>query len=98
MSRIEKAMEQAAQIRKGKVAAGEFQIQQPERRPVHTPPPVEIVTGRFVPSNPFIVNMNDPHSPIVEEFRKLKSALVNLTTRDVFKNTILVTSSVPNEG
>jgi receptor protein-tyrosine kinase/non-specific protein-tyrosine kinase len=42
--------------------------------------------------------MNDPYSPIVEEFRKLKSALVKLTTGDVFKNTVLVTSSVPNEG
>jgi receptor protein-tyrosine kinase/non-specific protein-tyrosine kinase len=98
MSRIEKAMEQAAQLRKGTVAPTASKIQQPERRPVHTPPPVAAVTDKFVPSSPFLVDMNDPYSPIVEEFRKLKSALVKLTTGDVFKNTVLVTSSVPNEG
>jgi receptor protein-tyrosine kinase/non-specific protein-tyrosine kinase len=98
MSRIEKAMEMAAQLRKGAVAPTASKIQQPERRPVHTPPQVVTVTERFVPSSPFLVDMNDPYSPIVEEFRKLKSALVKLTTGDVFKNTVLVTSSVPNEG
>jgi receptor protein-tyrosine kinase/non-specific protein-tyrosine kinase len=98
MSRIEKAMELAAELRKGAVAPTASKIQQPERRPVHTPPPVVTVTERVVPSSPFLVNMNDPYSPIVEEFRKLKSALLKLTMGTVFKNTILVTSSVPNEG
>jgi receptor protein-tyrosine kinase/non-specific protein-tyrosine kinase len=98
MSRIEKAMERAAQLRQDTAAPAAPQIQQPERRPVHTPPPAAAVTERIVPNNPFLVNMNDPYSPIVEEFRKLKSVLVKLTTGDVFKNTVQVTSSVPHEG
>jgi protein-tyrosine kinase len=101
MSRIEQAMERAAQLRQGATdapAAARTVIKQPELRPVHNPPPAAAVTDRIVPDNPYLVNMNDPYSPIVEEFRKLKAALVQLTTGDVFNNTVLVTSAVPSEG
>jgi receptor protein-tyrosine kinase/non-specific protein-tyrosine kinase len=99
MSRIEKAMELAAQLRKGSVAPTATQkIHQTERHPIHTPPPIDTVKERYAPNSPFLINMNEPYSPIVEEFRKLKSALLKLTTEGVRKNTILVTSAVPNEG
>ena len=109
MSRIEKAMERAAQLRKGDLTPVKKQtdnfpdnwaaeLTQAEHRPthIHTPPPVP--EEKIVSDSPFLVNLNAPSSPIGEEFRKLKSALVKLTTGDDFKNTILVTSAVPNEG
>jgi receptor protein-tyrosine kinase/non-specific protein-tyrosine kinase len=98
MSKIEQAMERAALIRQGMVAPAAIQPQQPEQRPVHTPPPVSAISDKIMPNNPFLFDLNDPTSPIGEEFRKLKSALVKLTTGDVFNNTILVTSAVPQEG
>ena len=98
MSRIEKAMERAAQLRHGSVSAPATPLQEPERRPIHTPPAPGTVAQKIVPSSPFIVNQNDPYSPIGEEFRKLKSALVELTKGDEFKNTILITSAVQHEG
>jgi receptor protein-tyrosine kinase/non-specific protein-tyrosine kinase len=51
-----------------------------------------------MPNSPFLENLKDPYSPIGEEFRKLKAALVQLTTGDVFNNLLLVTSSVQDEG
>jgi len=98
MSRIEKAMELAAQLRQSTVVPAAVPQQEPERRPVHTPPPAAAVTKMIVPGTPFLVNLNDPYSSIGEEFRKLKSALVKLTMGEAFNNTILVTSAIPNEG
>ena len=99
MSRIEKAMEQATRLRQGLAApVATPPSQAPQRRALHTPPAAEVVTEKIVSSNPFLVNLNAPYSPIGEEFRKLKATLVKLTTGDVFKNTILITSAVPHEG
>jgi protein-tyrosine kinase len=97
MSRIENAMERAAQLRQATGTPPAIQ-KQSELRLLHTPPPAAETTDRIVPGSPFIVDMNDSYSPVVEEFRKLKSTLVKLTTGDVFKNTVLVTSAVPSEG
>jgi len=99
MSRIEKAMERAAQLRQGTTQLPATQIEKSERRPLHTPPPITAGTETFVPNNRFLVNPKDPYSPIAEEYRKLKAALVRLTEGvDFFKNTLMVTSAVPNEG
>jgi receptor protein-tyrosine kinase/non-specific protein-tyrosine kinase len=104
MSRIEKAMERAAKLRQGAVSLKENVIAEPvpkpkpEFRPAYTPPVTTAITEIMSSDNPFLVNLNAPYSPIGEEFRKLKAELVKLTTGDVFNNTILVTSSVPNEG
>ena len=101
MSRIEKAMERAAQLRQGTPAPPVIQSHEPELSPapVHTPPPVSSAQGILVPDNPFLVNLNDPYSPIAEEYRKLKSVLVRMTEVDgVFKNNLMVTSAVPSEG
>ncbi|MGB9081952.1 MAG: XrtA-associated tyrosine autokinase [Desulfuromonadaceae bacterium] len=99
MSRIEKAMERAAQLRQGTTQLPATQIEKSERRPLHTPPPIAAGTETFVPNNRFLVNPKDPYSPIAEEYRKLKAALLRLTEGDdFFKNTLMVTSAVPNEG
>jgi len=102
MSRIEKAMERATKLRQESVLPRRNLIseltQKPEHRPNHIPPPASAVTEKIASDNPFLVNLNAPSSPIGEEFRKLKSELVKLTTGEVFNNTLLITSSVPNEG
>lgn len=114
MSRIEKAMERAARLRQGAVppAVGipepapvlkesisprseALQVKQRQRQ-THVAPPQPAVM--IEPDNPFLVNLNTPNSHIGEEFRKLKAALVKLTTGDVFLNTVLITSAVPHEG
>ena len=99
MSRIEKAMERAVQLRQGADApvAVEPQVQGAEQR-FHKPPPTRPVGGITVPNTPYFNSISDPYSPIGEEFRKLKAALVSLTTGEQFNNSILITSSVQNEG
>ena len=100
MSRIEMAMEKAARLRGGieSPAVGESQARPAD---VVQPPPVAAVSaqyGKLSPDNPFLVNLHDPHCPTAEEYRKLKSVLVKMTTGERFKNCLMVTSSVPNEG
>jgi receptor protein-tyrosine kinase/non-specific protein-tyrosine kinase len=105
MSRIEKAMERAAQIRQGAIRQSAIpqdaapQKKEPAPRPVQPRPPQQVAVAEKISlDSPFLVNLDAPYSPIGEEFRKLKSTLVKLTTGDEFNNTILVTSSVPHEG
>lgn len=101
MSRIEKAMERAVQLRQGSDAPEavypQVQVQEPER-PFHSPPPIRPVAGIVLPDSPYFNGISDPYSPIGEEFRKLKAVLVSLTTGKQFNNSLLVTSSVQNEG
>jgi len=114
MSRIEKAMERAARLRQGtappavgipepapvlkeSVPPRSEALQAKQRQhQTHVAPPQPAVM--IEPDNPFLVNLNTPYSHIGEEFRKLKAALVKLTTGDVFRNTVLITSAVPHEG
>jgi len=99
MSRIEKAMEKAAQLRAGAVS------QPDERKPayhntasIHIPPLMG-AEHKISTNNPYLVNLSDPLSPTAEEFRKLKSVLVKMTKGEgFFKNSLLITSAVPNEG
>jgi exopolysaccharide/PEP-CTERM locus tyrosine autokinase len=48
--------------------------------------------------NPLLATLCDPHSPVSEEYRKLKSILTSFVQRDRFNNVIMVTSSVSGEG
>ena len=100
MSRIEMAMEKAARLRQGTGAPEAMPPQQTSVQPPVTPTiaPVSAQYGKLAPNNPFLVNLHDPHSPTAEEYRKLKSVLVKMTTGDVFRNCLMVTSSVPGEG
>lgn len=98
MSRIEKAMEKAAQLRQGTVAPPENRKPAPSSNVIHTPPSAADVSVKVTSESPFLVSLNAPHSQIAEEYRKLKSVLVKLTKGDTFKNTVMVTSAVPHEG
>jgi exopolysaccharide/PEP-CTERM locus tyrosine autokinase len=48
--------------------------------------------------HPSIVAAGMDYTPVSEEYKKLKSRIVELTTKDTFKNTLAVTSSVSDEG
>jgi protein-tyrosine kinase len=99
MSRIEKAMERAAQLRQGAVAQIEVPVRSVRRTGIiHTAPSGAEVENRVSSDNPLLVTLNDPTSPIAEEYRKMKSILVKMTRGDDFKNALMVTSSIPGEG
>lgn len=100
MSRIEKAMEKAAQLREGVTSPpADRQQKHFSNATPSQPPPIPSVTNKITSDNPYLVNLNDPLSPTAEEYRKLKSILVKMTKgNDFFKNTIMVTSAVPHEG
>ncbi|UFS69104.1 XrtA-associated tyrosine autokinase [Geomonas sp. RF6] len=99
MSRIEVAMEKAARLRQEREVAGEpAAAPHPAAAPPKRPAAASAQYGVLSPTDPFLVNLHDPHSATAEEYRKLKSALVKMTTGEVFRNTIMVTSSVPCEG
>lgn len=51
----------------------------------------------FQLTNPFMVTFNAPDSPVAEQYRKLKTLILQMT-RDEFRNTVLVTSAVSGEG
>ena len=96
-------MERAAQLRQSSSVPMDTQREQkplpdPEIRPFHTPPPVVSAPTISVPDSPFLINQNDPYSPISEELRKLKTVLLKLTAGDAFLNTMLITSAVQHEG
>jgi exopolysaccharide/PEP-CTERM locus tyrosine autokinase len=49
-------------------------------------------------ANPFLVTANDQGSPASEQYRKLKSLIVRLSQSGDFDKSLMVTSSVANEG
>jgi len=85
MSRIDKALEEAVRLREPRSAQPVIDAPAPDN-------------GGFVPSSPYIVTLSDPSSPITEEYRKLKSMIIKLTTKNTFRNTLMVTSSDSGEG
>jgi protein-tyrosine kinase len=103
MSRIEKALEKAANLRDAsstgvalKESVGKATVQ-PIR--LHTPPPPSDGSGLNAQiESPLLATLCDPHSPVSEEYRKLKSVVATFAQKDGFKNVIMVTSSVSNEG
>ncbi len=103
MSRLEEALEKAAQLRKklegrermtkGDVSARREGI---DAKSVLSPLSADNVAVKI--DNPFIVALNDPSSRITEEYRKLKSIIMKLTKKDNYLNTLMVTSTFGNEG
>jgi protein-tyrosine kinase len=51
----------------------------------------------FKPTNPCVVTFSTPHSPVAEQYRKLKTLILKMTRKE-FRNTLLVTSCVGGEG
>lgn len=99
MSRIEKAMEKAAQLRQGTTTTEPHQRQQIQATAsTHDPHERLDAVTPISSDNPLLVNLNTPYSVGAEEIRKVKSLLLNKTKEDGFKNTLMITSSVPGEG
>jgi protein-tyrosine kinase len=103
MSRIEQALEKAASLRNTISPAPEKwendgkAVVQPIRQHI-PPPPIGIDEIKVKTDNPFLATIYDPHSPVSEEYRKLKSVLTAYINGDKFRNVIMVTSSVSGEG
>lgn len=53
---------------------------------------------RVRPKNPFLVTLNDPDSPVAEEYRKLKTKVLRMAPPNRRQQTLVVTSSVSCEG
>jgi receptor protein-tyrosine kinase/non-specific protein-tyrosine kinase len=91
-------MERAAQMRQVTATPPPVRQEKTVPLPEHALAPPAGTVQRITPDSPFVINLDEPYSPIGEEFRKLKSALVKLTRGDEFNNSILVTSAVQHEG
>jgi protein-tyrosine kinase len=98
MSRIEKALEKAVQMRETKKEFVPDEVTAPDdRAPLHTFQVGEaVIDTTRVDSH--IVCIKDPLSSASEQFNKLKARILNETTKQDFLNTIMVTSSDMGEG
>jgi len=94
MSRIEKALEKAAQLRS---VPAEVKQVTTQAVPARTSQPA----SRFIelnPENGLLATITDPHSPVSEQYRKLKANIVKLTKGAEFRNILMVTSTISREG
>jgi protein-tyrosine kinase len=93
MSRIEEALEKANKLRgTGNIDAAPAEAASAAvNNFAGTTPPIRV-------DNPYLLTITEPDSPVTEEFRKLKSVIVNITKKGTFKNALMVTSSVAGEG
>jgi len=93
MSRLEEALEKAAMLRTSQ--NDQTPPAKPSVLPAHVPPPPTAETIKL--TNQLLVAATDPHTPIAEEYRKLKTLIVQLT-RGENRNMLMVSSSISNEG
>ncbi len=100
MSRIEKAMEKAAKIRNGKSINDPVIRGGPDKGDNSISKAVidKNAVSNVAINSPDIITINDPDSPISEEYRNLKSMVVRLTKQKGFQNTLMVTSALVGEG
>ncbi len=93
MSRIEQALEKAKKMREpdGHAGPAEKKVLPAMVRHVMTNEAAQV-------NNPYLVTLTEPDSPIAEEYRKLKSMVVKLTKNGKLQNTIMVTSTLAEEG
>ena len=98
MSRIEEALTRAAGMKSGHAehdASSRHPAQGLRRRALAEAG--EVKAPARLPEESLVV-INDPLSPMAEEFRKLKESLVKMTRRERFDNLIAVTSATVGEG
>lgn len=103
MSRIEQALEKAAHLRNSAPGAvpsrqGGGKAEGQATRRQQLPPLMTDEESLPQIDNPFVATLSDPHSPVSEEYRKLKSVIAAFARQDGFKNVILVSSSISSEG
>ncbi|NVN97998.1 MAG: polysaccharide biosynthesis tyrosine autokinase [Geobacteraceae bacterium] len=88
MSRIEQAMEKAREL------ASASQMVNLNQKPFVCAD----VSGQIDVDNRRLIALNDYNLPITEEYRKLKSIIIQITSKEPLKNLLLVTSSIGGEG
>ena len=93
MNELQNAVEKAIGLKKSSIRNGDKAV---EKRSVHFEPG-EAKGMTMHPKNPCIITNGSLDSPISEEYRKLKTVILRMT-RDEFRNTVMVTSSVSGEG
>jgi protein-tyrosine kinase len=105
MSRIEKAIEKATLLRKKEPAAENEPQASPAVTETHVSPAAPFrIQGAppdmepMIPENPLLVINHEAGSGAAEEYRKLKSIVIELTRQSAFLNTLLVTSALPAAG
>ena len=106
MSKIEEILEKATRLRQQ--GGGAMAAPAEARRPASPAAPALPLAGvdlgpykteqRLDVVNPYMVTVTQPRSPVAEEYKKLKSVIIKLTTGDQFLNTIMVTSTLKGEG
>jgi exopolysaccharide/PEP-CTERM locus tyrosine autokinase len=100
MSRIEKAMEKAGQI--SSITATPSQPKYTPEKENWEQPAVstqgDTASCQIDIESRRLVAMNDFNLPITEEFRKMKSIVMQLIKKDPANNLLLVTSSISGEG
>lgn len=94
MSRIEEALARAAEMQPAEGRSDGGWESRPESAPLAYTQSLETLE---VPEQ-MLVTVTSPYSPVAEEFRKLKEALVKLTNREHFDNLIMFTSATAGEG
>ncbi len=106
MSRIEEALKKAASKRESPIERL-ANIAPKDKVPVARPKPINAVVGHIsalldvVPlkiDHLLLATARDEKNAVVEEFNKLRSTLIALTRGEKFLNTLLVTSTVSEEG
>lgn len=93
MSRIEKALEKAAQLRNVTTASTAQITRDADYSSRAVSRELDIISG-----NSLLKTISEPLSPVSEQYRKLKTNLVKLTKKDEFHNVLMVTSTLPREG
>ena len=96
MSRIEKALEKAAQMRSDAPSAVVAEKPQSTATPAIIQSAARTIT--IDADNRLLAAIAEPHSAVSEQYRKLKSSLVRLTNQDSFRNLLMVTSAIAGEG
>jgi receptor protein-tyrosine kinase/non-specific protein-tyrosine kinase len=96
MSRIEKALEKAIQMRNNAPVAAVEEKQQNKPAPLTSPGVSRTITINA--DNRLLPTITEPQSAFSEQYRKLKNSLVRLTNEDKFRNLLMVTSAIPGEG
>jgi receptor protein-tyrosine kinase/non-specific protein-tyrosine kinase len=96
MSKIERALEKALQMRNSAPPAAVEEKQQSKPAPVTRQGAYRTITINS--DNRLLPTITEPQSAISEQYRKLKNNLVRLTNEDKFRNLLMVTSAIPGEG
>lgn len=98
MSKIEKALEKAVEMREamqGAVPSGPGpRMDEPQGGPVFETGEAAVDPARV---DRHIVCVTDPYSPSAEQYRKLRARVIRDTARD-FRNIIMVSSAIGGEG